>query len=399
MGAAAKLVPIGALVEKIRTWNPARESESDTFRYIDIASVSQSEKRIIPNREVPVGQAPSRARQLVEEGDVLVSTVRPNLNTVAYVSEEMHGATASTGFCVLRPKSDKIHGRFLFHWVQSPRFVADLVKQATGQSYPAVSDKIIKETCLPLPHLDEQRRIAAILDQASLVRRLRLRSVEKISELSQSIFYEIFGDPLTNPNKWPDDRQLGEVAEIVSGITKGRKPNRRETREVPYLAVINVQDRFLRLSPLKTIDATNEEINKYKLEVDDLLLTEGGDPDKLGRGTIWQGELPTCIHQNHVFRIRLRDTSVRPIFLNWLIGSKRGKAYFLRSAKQTTGIASINKTQLRNFPLLLPPIDLQKEFEQWIVVNDRLQKTMDAALQEKEALFLSLQQRAFRGEL
>ena len=143
---APGVVPVGECVEPIQTWSPARDSEADTFRYIDISSVSQDEKRIIPNGEIPTAEAPSRARQLVRAGDVLVSTVRPNLNAVAVVPEEMDGATASTGFCVLRPDQNRLQERYLFHWVQSPTFIADMVKQATGQSYPAVSDKIVKRS-------------------------------------------------------------------------------------------------------------------------------------------------------------------------------------------------------------------------------------------------------------
>src|SRR6185312_6918107 len=117
----------------------------------------------------------------------------------------------------------------------------------------------------------------------------------------------------------------------------------------------------LDLSTIKVIPATEDELGRYRLKRGDLLLTEGGDPDKLGLGTLWNEELPVCIHQNHIFRVRVTSTAIDPLFLNWLVGSQRGKRYFLRSAKQTTGIASINMTQLRRFPLLLPPLTVQQE--------------------------------------
>src|SRR5690606_5885451 len=94
----------------------------------------------------------------------------------------------------------------------------------------------------------------------------------------------------------------------------------------------------------------------------DLLLTEGGDPDKLGRGALWKAALNDCIHQNHVFRVRLTSKDLNPVYLSWLVGSARGKRYFAKQAKQTTGIASINMRQLRGFPLLVPPIALQQRF-------------------------------------
>jgi type I restriction enzyme, S subunit len=209
----------------------------------------------------------------------------------------------------------------------------------------------------------------------------------------------MLGNPVTNPMRWDDRRTLGEVSEIVSGITKGRKLNGNATRPIPYMAVVNVQDRELRLDTVKVIEATEDEIARYRLRKNDLLLTEGGDPDKLGRGTLWNDEIPECIHQNHVFRVRLNSDLVDPVFLSWLIGGKRGKAYFLRSAKQTTGIASINMTQLRGFPLLLPPPEIQQEFARRMAIVKAQQSVFKAAGDAANRLFSSLQHRAFRGEL
>jgi len=182
-------------------------------------------------------------------------------------------------------------------------------------------------------------------------------------------------------------------------VTKGRKLNGTPTRLVPYLAVANVQDKALQLDNIKSIEATEEEIARYRLQEDDLVLTEGGDPDKLGRGTLWNGELAECIHQNHIFRVRLTSSEIAPIFLNWLVGSERGKRFFLNAAKQTTGIASINMTQLRSFPLLLPPLGLQLAFAARVAEIDALKAHHRAHLAKLDALFASLQHRAFRGEL
>jgi type I restriction enzyme, S subunit len=250
-----------------------------------------------------------------------------------------------------------------------------------------------------IPLLDEQRRIAEVLDRAEALRAKRRGVLAMVDNLTQALFLDLFGDPTTNPNGWPDTETLGGVAEIVSGVTKGRSVAGKSTRIVPYLAVVNVQDRALDLSVVKTIDATEDEIQRYRLKQSDLLLTEGGDPDKLGRGTLWHGELPECIHQNHVFRVRLTTETLDPVFLNWLIGSQRGKRCFLRSAKQTTGIASINMTQLRGFPLLLPPLRLQHEFARSVAAVEKLRTAHQASLRQLNALFASLQYRAFKGEL
>ena len=247
--------------------------------------------------------------------------------------------------------------------------------------------------------MDAQRRIAALLDQAETLRTQRRAALAQLDSLTQSLFLDMFGDPVANDRGWPDSLTLGEVADIASGVTKGRNLEGKVTRELPYLAVANVQDKSLRLAGIKSIDATEDEIQRYRLQKNDLLLTEGGDPDKLGRGTLWNDELPECIHQNHIFRVRLTTDLLTPLFLNWIVGSPRGKRYFLRSAKQTTGIASINMTQLRGFPLLAPPLALQQTFATRIQAIEALKTSHRTALAKLDALFASLQQRAFSGEL
>lgn len=251
---------------------------------------------------------------------------------------------------------------------------------------------------IPLPPISEQRRIAAILDKADAMRAKRREAIAKLDKLLQSVFMEMFGDPVTNPKGWPATEFLGDVADVCSGITKGRRTS-DDTQETPYLAVANVQDRHLKLDAVKTICATDAEIERYRLAVNDLLLTEGGDPDKLGRGALWDGSIRDCIHQNHVFRVRITSPSISPIFLNWLVGSARGKRYFLSVSKQTTGIASINMTQLKKFPLLIPPIELQMHFALAVSRIEAHKQVLEKARYSTEQLFQSIQQKAFTGTL
>jgi type I restriction enzyme S subunit len=153
---------------------------------------------------------------------------------------------------------------------------------------------------------------------------------------------------------------LRDVAEIVAGITLGRKTGEAHLIEVPYLRVANVQDGRLSLAEVRTVAATQREIERLALRDGDLLLTEGGDLDKLGRGTCWRQQLPLCIHQNHIFRVRLPESEFDPDFCSLQIGSPYGKAYFAAHAKKTTGIASINQQVLGAFPLLCPPLSEQR---------------------------------------
>lgn len=203
-------VSIGELTMDVRTWSPARHPQEE-FHYIDLSAIDQGAKAIGDVSRIKGQDAPSRARQLVAAGDILVSTVRPNLNGVAPVSDEHDGATASTGFCVLRPDPKKLNSNYLMHWVRSPQFVDLMVREATGASYPAVSDRIVKNSSIPLPPLPEQRRIAAILDKADLLRRKRKRAIELLDSLTQSIFLERFGDPASNPKRF----KRGKIGDLL----------------------------------------------------------------------------------------------------------------------------------------------------------------------------------------
>ena len=334
------------------------------------------------------------ALKLVPKGAILVAMYGATVGRVGLLGIE---ATTNQAVCHVVPDPSKADTRYMFHLLQAK--AAELVSRGVGGAQPNISQGVIKSLKIPLPPLDEQRRIAGILDQADALRRLRARALDKLNTLGQAIFHEMFGGIDSSSEVASDHRELGDIADVVSGVTKGRKVKGQVLREVPYLAVSNVQDRFLKLDVVKTIEATEGEINRFKLLKDDILLTEGGDPDKLGRGTLWSNELPECIHQNHVFRVRVKNENVRPVFLSWQLGSPTGKAYFLSMAKQTTGIASINKTQLKGFPVSMPPLHQQIAFEERLQQIARHERQQREASRNAEALFTSLQHRAFRGDL
>ena len=168
---------------------------------------------------------------------------------------------------------------------------------------PRTDMKALMSLPMPLPPLDEQRRIVGILNRAAKIERLRAQAQERLREFIPALFVRMFGDQKEIDRKFPC-MLLREAAAIASGATKGRKIDPKHAVEVPYLRVANVQDGFLNLDEIKTITIRCGEERKYALAPGDLIMTEGGDPDKLGRAAVWNGELPYCAHQNHVFRVR-----------------------------------------------------------------------------------------------
>lgn len=352
-------------------------------------------------RRVPQDAVSNIDRYLLNDGDILFNaTNSPNLvgKTARFVDQGEPFAF-SNHFVRLVVKPDRLDSSYLARWLtlQQQRGVFELlctrwVNQASVRKEDLLSQNI------PIPPLAEQKRIAAILDQADALRAKRRAALAKLDALVQSVFLEMFGDPVTNPMGW-EERPLAEVADIASGVTKGRKFGDKKTVTVPYMRVANVQDGAIDTSDIKDIEVLPEDVEKYQLKKGDILLTEGGDPDKLGRGAVWRGEIAPCIHQNHIFRVRLTSQMLVPEYLSALIASARGKRYFLRAAKQTTGIASINKTQLTAFPALVPENNLQQKYLQTIKEIDGLRQQTRKQMSYFENFFLSLQQRAFRGEL
>ena len=205
---------------------------------------------------------------------------------------------------------------------------------------------------------------------------------------------EIFGDVFLNPMEWPE-KKLESLADIVSGITKGRKTTETDLQEVPYMAVSNVKDGYIDWTTVKTILATRREIEQYRLMPDDILMTEGGDPDKVGRGAIIKMPLKNSIHQNHIFRVRLNEQEILPDFLAEYLQHQKAKRYFLGCAKQTTGIASINMRQIKALPTLVPPLSLQNQFAAFVERVDKQKQTVQQSLEKLELMKKALMQEYF----
>lgn len=185
------------------------------------------------------------------------------------------------------------------------------------------------------------------------------------------------------PTGWKRTR-LEKVAIIQTGIAKNQN-SKDECIELPYLRVANVQDGYLDLSEIKTINIQKDKANRYRLENGDVLLTEGGDFDKLGRGAVWQGQIKNCVHQNHVFAVRPNNHELLSFFLSAQTGSSYGKRYFLSCSKQSTNLASINSSQLKAFPVLLPPLPEQKAIADLLSTWDEAIEKAERLIQAKEA--------------
>lgn len=299
-------------------------------------------------------------------------------------------------------------------WAYRILFSMNLNQYATATAQPGLSVAVINQVPIALPPAQEQQRIVdrieslfAKLDEAKQKAQDALDSFET---RKAAILHKAFTGELTaqwrkkhsiGMESW-ETKKLSEVSTLQTGLMKGKNYSGK-TVMLPYLRVANVQDGFLNLSEIKEIEVSEELIDRYSLKNGDVLFTEGGDYDKLGRGTVWQGQIKNCLHQNHVFVVRPQADVLSPYFLSYQAGSRYGKQYFLKCSKQTTNLASINSTQLKGFPVLMPTIEEQAQIV--LLIDDLLAKEQQAreaaegVLEQIDLMKKAILARAFRGEL
>ncbi|MEZ8807941.1 restriction endonuclease subunit S [Vibrio atlanticus] len=220
----------------------------------------------------------------------------------------------------------------------------DQLKQTILQL--AVMGKLVPQDPTDEPAAKLLERIAE--EKAQLIKDKKIKKQKALLPIAED------EKPFELPMGWEWCR-FEDVVDIQSGITKGRKLVNRALKTIPYLSVANVQRGFLNLSNVKEIELPVDELEKFGVQNGDLLITEGGDWDKVGRTAIWRDEIEYVAHQNHVFKARpfLREQS--EVWLEMYLNAPFARDYFAGSSKQTTNLASINKTQLRGCFIAVPP--------------------------------------------
>jgi type I restriction enzyme S subunit len=306
----------------------------------------------------------------------------------------------------LRPRSSDVFPEFYLYWMEWAFRYANIYGVTGTQTTIAhLPQEKLEELRIPVPNVSEQRAIAHVLTTVQQAKETRQRELALERERKAALMEYLFTFGIAeekraveerthgrSPSDW-DVRLLDDCAFIQTGVAKGRKFNGAEVTTVPYLRVANVQNGYLDLSEIKEITIRKSELARYQLAEGDVVLTEGGDFDKLGRGFVWDGQVAPCVHQNHIFAVRPNRNMLEPDFLAYLVQSPYGRSYFLSVAHKTTNLACINKTKLGRFPVLVPTPDEQRRITSVLKACDtkisaqerevaRLQELFDALLQE-----------------
>lgn len=327
--------------------------------------------------------------RLFPRGTLLIpkSGASVNLNHRALLGT---GAYVVSHLATVVPDEARIDPEYLYYW----SLTYDPRHQAQTTSLPSLPTALIKAARVPVPPVAEQRHIVDLLSRAEGIVRLRREAQRKAAELIPAIFIDMFGDSATNPKAWPFV-PLGSLSDVQGGlqVTAARASLPIER---PYLRVANVYRDRLDLEQIKTIRLTEAELARTQLQAGDLLIVEGhGNPNEVGRVAAWNGSIDSCTHQNHLIRARPDRDRLLPGFATAFLNSAAGRESILRAGKTTSGLSTISAKNIKEAPVMLPPIDAQALFVRRQEAIEALRWQQGEALAKARATFDALLARAF----
>ena len=365
-------------IRKVQITNPKEEPERQ-FQYIDISAVDNQTKRIVSPQYVYGKNASVRARRVVKENDVIVSTTRPNLNAVALVSKDMDGQVCSTGFCVLRAIPEYLDHDYLFCFVRSSLFIRSLSDLVQGALYPAVTDKQVFSQKIPLPSLAEQKRIAAQLKtQLAEVEKTRLALEQQYVSaevLSQKIIDELYTSST-------EKKSIGDFASVQSGFAFKSKDFTQSG--IRLMRNANIRPGQFDWSDTAWWPEENRaDYVKYELENNDLLISL--DRPIISTGIkvvkVTRAILPSLLVQR-VGRFQFFSDAVLPDYLFGFLLTSQFRDH-ISGHDHSIGVPHISPSQIAKIQIPAHPLSKQHE------VVDKLNEATEHLQKAKTALAAS----------
>ena len=368
--------------------DPANHPD-ETFDLYSIPAFDSQQPEVLPGAQI------GSTKQAVESGDVLLSKIVPHIRR-AWVVGKNHGRRmiASSEWIVFR--SSRVFPGYLRHLLVENRFHAKFMSTVSGvggsllRARPAYVTKIE----IPLPPLPEQRRIAEVLDRAEALRAKRHAALAQLDSLTQSLFLDLFGDPVSNPKKWPDPKLGG-----LLGFQQYGPRFYNESYSADGIRIVRITDLseegVLDFSSMPRLVVSDEDREKYALRSGDLIFARTGAT--VGKVALIHPNDPPCIAGAYFITMRFKD-SVVPIYARAVLTAPSVRAIVAKRSRQAAQ-QNFSGPGLRQLPMPIPPLPLQREFARRVSAVEKLKTAQRASLAELDALFASLQHRAFRGEL
>ena len=326
----------------------------------------------------------SEPTKIAREKDILIS-VRAPIGALNIANCE---CCIGRGLAALTVNEDICAQEYLWHALSGK--VDELNSKGTGSTFKAINKKTLSETEIPLPPIDEQRKIAAILDKVSDLIAKRRQQLDKLDEMVKARFVEMFGDVIQNTKLWPQY--------IFSDITTSRLGKMLDAKQqtgmcqYPYLANFNVQWFRFELDNLNEMDFNEADRIEFELRDGDLLVCEGGE---IGRCAVWHNEIQPCYFQKALHRVRCKKEIVLPDYLAWWFKYNCDNKGFaaIEGAKAT--ISHLPGAKLKALLVSVPPIEQQKQFATFVEQTEKSKTTISRSLEKLETLKKALMQEYF----
>jgi type I restriction enzyme S subunit len=339
-------------------------------------------------------------RSKVDIGDIVMPMIG-TIGSPVLIKETPNFAIKNVA--LIKFKSSSVSAQYIHAILSSSFLEKNLVNNSRGGTQKFVSLGDIRKLEIPVPPLEEQKRIAGILDQADSLRRKRQRALDHLNQLSQAIFHEMFGDSVNNEKKWKKEKLKNLAIKISSGSTPIGGSSVYVKEGVVFLRSQNVWRNKLELDDVVYIDeATHQKMKKTSLKNGDILITKTGrintENSSLGRAAMFLGWDDSANINGHVYLIRLKPEVLRE-FVLYIITTREYREYIRKVCVGGIDKRQINKEHLEEFPIICPPIEKQKAFLKSLkVIEDQKTRFLEQSALA-ESLFSSLQNRAFKGEL
>ena len=343
-----------------RNWDPNADG---SILYLDLTAVI-SPGRLAPPKELAASEAPSRARRRVCSGDILVSTVRPNLRGFARVHKATDNLIASTGFAVLTPQPE-VDGSFIYHHVMTEQFAVRLEGASTGQAYPAVRPDDVGDYKIVLPPLPEQRAIADVLDSIDEAIERTEAVIAATETLRDSLLHELLtrGVPGWH-TEWknvpgigtiPADWEVVRLGDVLQSTTYGTNEPLGDTGNIVVLRMNNIQQGEIDWSEVKRGELSESELNDLDLRSGDILFNRTNSLDLVGKIGMVRDTPEAASFASYLVRLRTKTKQANPTWLAALLWSSAYQARIRRFATPGVSQANINPTSLRALTIPLPP--------------------------------------------
>lgn len=330
-------------------------------------------------------------RSKIQANDVLIS-IAGTIGRAAIVPNDAKEMNCNQAVAIVRP-SNNIDRRYFLHWLSSEDALSQMAQGKVTGVISNLSLGEIGKLKIPLPSLDEQKRIAGILDQAASLCRLRTRALDKLNTLGQAIFHEMFGDVEDLPKR--------SFEELVHAISNGVSPSRNGSVEAEVLTLSSITGSSFDAEKRKTDMFASAVADDKRVQLGDFLLCRGnGNPGLVGAGKIADASAVGVVYPDTIIRARLNLEHVSPAYVEVLWKQPRIRYQITAGSKTTNGTMKINQKTVNAIQIPVPNLSRQAEFSRIkSVLEQDIRVKQGRQLEQVNALFASLQHRAFRGDL